>query len=109
MYCDTAEAVAAFKATWEAVLQKVLGWHEEQAKLWSYQHEWMFEDAYFLYDPPIHALASVLIPKGLWNRVTWHQVEQSLTPERQWHPDQDPDFDWASAKQRLEDLLQEGT
>ncbi len=103
-----------FQATWKAMFTRVLGWSTEQAEIWIENRASIWESSWFLHDSPVKEIVDVLIPADLRERCKRlvlvelvQRIEEVLMPQWDWHPDQNPNFDWDAARTKLEALLHE--
>jgi hypothetical protein len=109
----TAPIFPAFAAAFRRILQELAGWSTERAdeRLERYIQNSGFR-AWFGHDSPAHFAAHELIPADateparIASRICG-AIEREGGADDPWFPNEDPNYDWQAARERVAAILRE--
>ncbi|MFK7821302.1 MAG: hypothetical protein AB8G99_21485 [Planctomycetaceae bacterium] len=103
------EAMDRFIATWTAILSQIAGWTQDQIATVANDGHLCFRSAWFLHYSPIELMPKYLRSEKLSEipgTEIPRRIEDAITDGISdgadlWHPDLDPKYDWAAARERV--------
>jgi len=104
------DEVAAFNRTWYAVLSRLFHWPDDAIRDWSSGMEWVFRDRFFLHDSPCEYIPLILLARsavGPRDESELRSIGKELNHAigGRFYVDQEPDYDWAKARERIADII----
>jgi hypothetical protein len=110
------EAVAAFKKTWSAILERIFDWDAARIQQFIRDQEPEFHSGFFLHVIPVCCMPRALLADSLLghlgvlesNRIGEEIVRAIIADGRysdHFYLDEDPEFDWIAAKRRVETVI----
>jgi hypothetical protein len=108
------DEVEAFKKTWDAILSRLFDWPDSTIRDWIGNQEWVFRSGFFLHDPPCESLQRVPLARsfvGSREESELRKIGEELVRAigGRFYVDQEPDYDWVKARERINSVIRRHT
>ena len=111
-----AEDIAAFQSTWAAILKRIFDWNQVDIQHFIDKQEWVYHSGFFLHDSPLATMPRSMLCDALVGKRELseahrigEEINRAIDADGR-HVDHfyladDPEFDWAAAKKRVEAVV----
>ncbi len=104
------DEIEAFKRTWSVVLSRLFEWPDDAIRDWISNQERVFRCPFFLHDPPCEDFQRIPLARsvaGPREESELRKIGEELVRAigGRFYVDQEPDYDWEKARQRIASVL----
>jgi hypothetical protein len=108
------DEVEALKKTWHAILSRLFDWPDSTIRDWIGNQGWVFRSLFFLHDPPSEYLQRVPLTRsfvGSREESELRKIGEELVRAigGRFYVDQEPDYDWVKARERINSVIRRHT
>ena len=108
------DEIEAFKRTWTAVLSRLFDWSDDAIRDWIGNQDWVFRSVFFLHDSPCESLQRLPLARSVVGpheeselRMIGEELVRAIGGR--FYVDQEPDYDWVKARERITGVIRKYT